>query len=63
MVEKSTLFRRTLFDVTSVDKKSMLFQGPLFDVISMGEKSTELQITYMLFLISNAFFQLSLIVA
>ena len=40
MVEKSTLFPRTLFDVISMVEKSTLFPRTFFDVISMVEKST-----------------------
>ena len=40
MVEKSTLFPQTFFDVISLVKKSMLFSLTLFHVILMVEKTT-----------------------
>ena len=40
MVEKSTWFPRTFFDVISLVEKSTWFPRTFFDVISMVEKST-----------------------
>ena len=46
LVEKSTLFPRTFFDVISMAEKSMLFPRTLFDVISLVETSTLFRRTF-----------------
>ena len=45
MVEKSTRFPPTFFDVISLVKKSKWFSRTLFDLISMVEKSTLFSLT------------------